>query len=102
MRLRPDRIVVGEVRDGAALALIKAWNTGHPGGAGTVHANSAEAALVRVGQLIQEAGVSPVPELIAAAVNVVVFIKRTSMGRIVDEIVRVNGFENGGFVVANV
>jgi type IV secretion system protein VirB11 len=102
MRLRPDRIVVGEVRDGAALALLKAWNTGHPGGAGTVHANSAEAALVRVDQLIQEAGVPPVPELIAEAVNVVVFIKRTSTGRIVDEIVRVTGFESGRFVVDNV
>jgi len=102
MRLRPDRIVVGEVRDGAALALLKAWNTGHPGGAGTVHANSAEAALVRVGQLIQEAGVPSAPELIAEAVNVVVFIKRTEAGRIVDEIVRVDGFENGRFVVSDV
>ncbi len=102
MRLRPDRIVVGEVRDGAALALLKAWNTGHPGGAGTVHANSAEAALVRVGQLIQEAGIPPVPELIAEAVNVVVFIRMTSTGRIVDEIVRVTGFENSRFVVANI
>ena len=102
MRLRPDRIVVGEVRDGAALALLKAWNTGHPGGAGTVHANSAEAALARVGQLIHEAGTPPVPELIAEAVNVVVFIRRTSTGRIVDEIVRVTGFENGRFVVADI
>lgn len=99
MRLRPDRIVVGEVRDAAALALLKAWNTGHPGGVGTVHANSAEAALVRIGQLIQEAGVPAQPELIAEAVNVVVSIKRTSTGRIVDEIVRVKGFENGRFTI---
>lgn len=99
MRLRPDRIVVGEVRDGAALALLKAWNTGHPGGVGTVHANSAEAALVRVGQLVQEAGVPAQPELIAEAVNVVVSIKRTSTGRVVDEIVRVKGFENGRFTI---
>lgn len=98
MRLRPDRIVVGEVRDGAALALLKAWNTGHPGGVGTVHANSAEAALVRVGQLIQEAGVPANPELIAEAVNVVVSIKRTATGRNVDEIIRVRGFDNGKFV----
>lgn len=102
MRLRPDRIVVGEVRDGAALALLKAWNTGHPGGVGTVHSNNAEAALVRVGQLIQEAGVPPNPELIAEAVNVVVQIKRTPTGRVVDEIVRVTGFENGRFLTEKI
>lgn len=99
MRLRPDRIVVGEVRDGAALALLKAWNTGHPGGVGTVHANSAEAALVRIGQLIQEAGVPAQPELIAEAVNVVVSIKRTVDGRVVDQIARVAGFEGGRFTI---
>lgn len=99
MRMRPDRIVVGEVRDGAALALLKAWNTGHPGGVGTVHANSASAALVRVGQLIQEAGVPPNPDLIAEAVNVIVSIKRTATGRIVDEIALVNGYENGKFII---
>lgn len=102
MRLRPDIIVVGEVRDGAALALLKAWNTGHPGGVGTVHANSADAALVRVGQLIQEAGVPANPELIAEAVNVVVSIKRTPTGRIVDEIIRVTGFEAGKFVTEKI
>lgn len=100
MRLRPDRIVVGEVRDKSALALLKAWNTGHPGGVGTVHANDARAALVRVGQLIQEAGVPPAPELIAEAVNVVVSIKRISAapGRVVDEVVAVREFRDGEFV----
>ncbi len=98
MRLRPDRIVVGEVRDGAALALLKAWNTGHPGGVGTVHANGAEAALVRVGQLIQEAGVPPNPDLIAEAINVVVSIKRTVTGRVVEEIIRVKSYQNGKFI----
>jgi len=102
MRLRPDRIVVGEVRDAAALALLKAWNTGHPGGVGTVHANSAEAALVRVGQLIQEAGVPAQPELIAEAVNIVVSIKRTATGRSVDEIVRVLGVESGKFAISKI
>ncbi|OIQ97826.1 type IV secretion system protein VirB11 [mine drainage metagenome] len=96
MRLRPDRIVVGEVRDGSALALLKAWNTGHPGGVGTVHANDASAALIRVGQLIQEAGVPPNPELIAEAVNVVVSIKRTSEGRRVEEVSLVRGWSAGG------
>lgn len=102
MRLRPDRIVVGEVRDGSALALLKAWNTGHPGGVGTVHANSASAALVRIGQLIQEAGVPPNPDLIAEAVNVVVSIKRTLSGRVVDEIAVVNGYENGKFIIEKI
>ncbi len=96
MRLRPDRIVVGEVRDGSALALLKAWNTGHPGGVGTVHANGASAALIRVGQLIQEAGVPPNPELIAEAVNVVVSIKRTGEGRRVEEVSLVRGWSAGG------
>jgi len=99
MRLRPDRIVVGEVRDKSALALLKAWNTGHPGGVGTVHANDAAAALVRVGQLVQEANVPPAPELIAEAVNLVVSIKREQRGRRVDEIVRVLGYENGAYVL---
>lgn len=56
LRLRPDRIVVGEVRGAEALALLKAWNTGHPGGVGTVHANDAVGALVRLGQLIRRRG----------------------------------------------
>ncbi len=101
LRLRPDRIVVGEVRGAEALALLKAWNTGHPGGVGTVHANDAGAALVRLGQLIQEAGVPPQPELIAEAAQWVVSIKRTkdAPGRRVDEIVRVVGYEKGRFVV---
>lgn len=100
LRLRPDRIVVGEVRDKSALALLKAWNTGHPGGVGTVHANDASAALIRVGQLIQEAGVPPNPELIAEAVNMVVSIKRFGNDRRVDEVIRVDGWSaSGGFHV---
>lgn len=103
LRLRPDRIVVGEVRDGSALALLKAWNTGHPGGVGTVHANDARAALVRIGQLIQEAGVPPNPELIAETVNTVVSIKRTPTGRVVDRIIRVASYTAGtGFVIEHI
>ena len=89
LRLRPDRIVVGEVRDKSALALLKAWNTGHPGGIGTVHANATGAALVRIGQLIQEAGVPAAPELISEAVNMVISITRNSAGRSIDEIAEV-------------
>jgi P-type conjugative transfer ATPase TrbB len=77
MRLRPDRIVVGEVRGGEALALLKAWTTGHPGGVTTIHANSAKAALTRLASLVQEAGVPPQPELIAETINLIAFITRT-------------------------
>jgi type IV secretion system protein VirB11 len=96
MRLRPDRILVGEVRGREALALLKAWNTGHPGGVATVHANDAEAGLVRVDQLIQEAGVPSNPQLIAEAVDVVVFIdKETDVkaGRKIKEIVLVERYD---------
>ncbi len=103
MRLRPDRIVVGEVRDKSALALLKAWNTGHPGGVGTVHANDAAAALVRVGQLVQEAGVPPAPDLIAEAVNVVVSIKRDRGARRIEEVVAVSGHDSRtGFSVERI
>lgn len=89
MRLRPDRIVVGEVRDGAALALLKAWNTGHPGGCATVHANNPQAALVRLDNLCQEAGVPSQKILIDEAVDLVLQIERapeTAAGRRISEI----------------
>jgi type IV secretion system protein TrbB len=77
MRLRPDRIIVGEVRGGEALALLKAWNTGHPDGVTTVHANSAAAALLRLDSLIQESGVPPQPRLVAETVDLVVLSSRS-------------------------
>ena len=52
LRLRPDRIPIGEVRGSEALDLLKAWGTGHPGGIGTIHAGSALGALRRLEQLI--------------------------------------------------
>ena len=91
MRLRPDRIVIGEVRGAEALALLKAWNTGHPGGITTVHANSAAAALIRLDTLIQEAGVPPQPQLVVEAVDLLVFIARTAEGRCVRELATVTG-----------
>ncbi len=95
MRLRPDRIIIGEVRGAEALALLKAWNTGHPGGVSTIHANSAKAALTRLSSLVQEAGVPPQPELIAETINLLVFIVRTPAGRRVTELVRVCGYNAG-------
>ncbi len=99
LRLRPDRIIVGEVRDGAALALIKAWNTGHPGGLTSVHANSALAALSRIDLLIREASAMPLPEVIGLGVDVVVFIKKEKHGRKVKEIITVKGYENEKYVI---
>ncbi len=93
MRLRPDRIVIGEIRGREALALLKAWNTGHPGGVTTIHANSAGAALSRMDQLVQEAGVPSQPQLIADSVDLIVSITRTDGGRRVEEILRVEGYE---------
>lgn len=102
MRMRPDRIVVGEVRDGAALALLKAWGTGHPGGISTIHANDALGALTRVDMLMQEAGVPSNREFVAEVIDLVVSIKRTATGRIVDEILAVDGYENGRFLTRGI
>jgi type IV secretion system protein VirB11 len=98
MRLRPDRIIIGEVRDGAALDLLKSWNTGHPGGFATVHANDAPAALTRLEQLISEASVTPMPALIAEAIHVVVYMQEFGkIGRQVTEIIRVTGYREGEY-----
>lgn len=98
MRLRPDRILVGEVRDGAALALLKAWNTGHPGGAATVHANSALAGLVRMEQLVAEATQAPMQTLIAEAIDLVVSIGKTANVRRIREVVTVESHDGKHYV----
>lgn len=87
LRLRPDRIVVGEVRDGAALEVLKAWNTGHPGGLLSLHANSAADALRRLEDLCLEARAAPAKRLIAQAVDMVVFIAKREGGRVITEII---------------
>ena len=97
LRLRPDRIIVGEVRGAEALAMLKAWNTGHPGGIATVHANDAHAGLIRLEQLVQEANVPPQPALIAEAVDLIVVIVRTPTGRKITEIARVRGVRASGY-----
>jgi P-type conjugative transfer ATPase TrbB len=103
LRLRPDRIVVGEVRGPEALAMIKAWNTGHPGGVATVHANSAADALRRIEDLVGEATQVIPRRSIASAVNVVMFIARTSTapGRRVSTIAEVTGLAGGEYVLAD-
>ncbi|SDS28602.1 type IV secretion system protein VirB11 [Halopseudomonas litoralis] len=97
MRLRPDRVIVGEVRGGEALDLIKVWGTGHPGGIATIHASSALGALLRLEQLILEVAVNPPRALIAEAVNVVVYIAGRGRKRRIDTIARVVGFDGMGY-----
>ncbi len=92
MRLRPDRIIVGEVRGAEALDLLKAWNTGHSGGLCTVHANSSEAGLIRLEQLCAEAGPGDQRALIGEAVHLSIFITRTKTGRVIQDISRVVEF----------
>lgn len=101
MRLRPDRVVVGEVRGGEALDLIKVWGTGHPGGIATIHAGSALGALLRLEQLILEVAVNPPRALIAEAVNVVIHIAGRGRKRRVDSIARVIGFDAAGYHLAD-
>ena len=97
MRLRPDRILVGEVRGGEALSLLKAWNTGHAGGVATVHANDAKSGLTRIEALVAETSSTPMPSVIAEAINIIVFIAKTKDGRRVKEILRVKGFSTKGY-----
>jgi type IV secretion system protein VirB11 len=97
MRLRPDRVIVGEVRGGEALDLIKVWGTGHPGGIATLHAGSAHGALLRLEQLILEVALTPPRALIAEAVNVIVFIAGRGRARQVQTVARVIGFNSDGY-----
>jgi type IV secretion system protein VirB11 len=102
LRLRPDRIIVGEVRGGEALDMLKAWNTGHPGGIATVHANSAASALYRIEQLIQEAVVTVPRRLVADAIDMIVFIAGRGTARRIETIARVAGLDpDGGYAVVD-
>ncbi|WP_052760859.1 ATPase, T2SS/T4P/T4SS family [Photorhabdus sp. RM157S] len=102
MRLRPDRIVVGEIRGGEAYTLLKSWNSGHPGGVTTTHANSSEEGLQKLAHYIYEdkaaQGFTPgtIGWMIAKSVNLVIVIEKiaTEPGRMVTEICEVTGFMN--------
>src|SRR5215471_4686335 len=105
MRLKPTRIVVGEVRGAEAHTLLKAWNTGHPGGAATVHANDALSGLIRLESLVAEATSASQQALIAEAVDLVIFIDEEpdlTAGRKVREILLVTGYSNGAYQVEHV
>jgi type IV secretion system protein VirB11 len=102
LRLRPDRIIVGEVRGGEALDMLKAWNTGHPGGIATVHSNSAASALYRIEQLVQEAVVTMPRRLIAEAIDMIVFISGRGTARRIDALARVAGLDpDGGYALVD-
>lgn len=99
LRLRPDRIIIGEVRDGSALDLLKAWNTGHPGGLATIHANSAMEGLTRLEDLIGEATPRIPYRAITQAISVVIFIERAPNGRRVREVSRLVGREGETYLL---
>ena len=96
LRLRPDRIPIGEVRGAEALDLLKAWGTGHPGGIGTIHAGSALGALRRMEQLIQEAVVTVPRALIAETIDLVAVLSGRGASRHLAELARVDGLGPDG------
>lgn len=103
LRMRPDRILVGEVRGLEALDLLDAWNTGHEGGAATLHANSAISGLARLHSLISRNSSAPaaIEPLIGDVVHLVVHIARVPGGRRVQEVLEVSGFVDGAYCVRN-
>jgi type IV secretion system protein VirB11 len=101
LRLRPDRIPIGEVRGAEALDLIKAWGTGHPGGIGTIHAGTALGALRRMEQLIQEAVITVPRALIAETIDLIAVLVRDGHGRRLAELARVEGLgPDGDYTIA--
>lgn len=96
LRLRPDRIPIGEVRGPEALDLLKAWGTGHPGGVGTIHAGTALGALRRLEQLIQEAVVTVPRALIAETINVIAVLSGRGADRRLAELASVTGLAASG------
>ncbi|EEP5037152.1 P-type conjugative transfer ATPase TrbB [Vibrio parahaemolyticus] len=100
LRMRPDRILVGEVRGAEALDLLDAWNTGHEGGAATLHANNATAGLARLKSLITRNSAAPaeIEPLIGEVVHIVVHIARTPSGRRIQEILEVSGYCDGQYI----
>jgi pilus assembly protein CpaF len=98
LRMRPDRIIVGEVRGGEALDMLQAMNTGHDGSLTTIHANSARDALSRLETMVLMAGLDlpsrAIREQIVAAIDVIVHIRRYEDGvRRVETISEITGLE---------
>ncbi len=100
LRMRPDRIFVGETRGPEALDMLDARNTGHEGGAASLHANNTLSALTRLRSLISRNPFAPreIEPVIGEAVNVIVQISKTSEGRRIKEIREIQGYENGEYI----
>ncbi|MDF0601647.1 P-type conjugative transfer ATPase TrbB [Psychromarinibacter sp. C21-152] len=96
LRLRPDRIPIGEVRGAEALDLLKAWGTGHPGGIGTIHADSALGALRRLEQLIQEAVITVPRAMIAETIDLIAVLSGRGSARRLSELARVESLDTSG------
>lgn len=98
LRHRPDRIIVGEVRGGEALTLIEAWNTGHPGGIATIHANEGhDDALFRLESLVAKAAAGDMRRFIARAIDLIAVISRDNRTRRLKDLIRVDDFSNGAY-----
>lgn len=93
LRMTPDRIVVGEVRGGEALALLEAWSTGHGGGCSTVHSNSAKDTLIRLENMISRVSLNPQQATIAQAVDYIVYLKYAGLRRRVEDIIQIVDFD---------
>jgi type IV secretion system protein VirB11 len=105
LRLRPTRIIVGEVRGAEALKLLKSWATGHPGGIATIHGNDALAGLIQLENLVAEATSAPKQTLIAETIQLVIFIDQEGSipaGRRVREVPVVTGYEDGRYMLTYV
>ena len=102
LRLRPDRIPIGEVRGAEALDLLKAWGTGHPGGIGTIHAGSALGALRRLEQLIQEAVVTVPRALIVETIDLIAVLAGRGPERRLAELAAIEELgPNGDYVIVS-
>lgn len=95
LRMTPDRIVVGEVRSGEALALLDAWSTGHGGGCSTVHSNSAKDTLLRFENMTARVSRNPQQATIAQAIDYIVYLKNFGTVRKVQEIIEILGYDTG-------
>lgn len=99
LRMRPDRVLVGEVRGEEALDLLMTWNLGNPGGFATVHANDARSSLTRIETLVSMHPRAPrdIPRLVGEVQPILVHMARTKGGRVVREILDVRGFGQDGY-----
>jgi pilus assembly protein CpaF len=107
LRMRPDRIIVGEVRGGEALDMLQAMNTGHDGSLSTIHSNTARDALARLETMVLMAGMDlpqrAIREQIASAINLIVHLQRLSDGsRKVVNISEITGMEGQTIVMQDI